>query len=352
MTTLAPETRTSPPKRSAFTELAATNARELVRDGKTMFFIVFFPLFFLGLFGFLGFMIDSQNDAPVVEVVAGEQSDAILAELDAAGIDATITDDATPADGTTAIVTANGDTAQVVLDSEAQPQWRPLVDAVSSVGIAKPDIAIGYEDGSAVFDPLKNSLASIVMVSFLTLALLGTAVPVVGQRGKGILRVLGTTPLKRSTYIAAQSPARLIIGVLQLAIVVVVTAVLGYLRPSAIPGLVVTALLGLAMLFAIGYLIGSRARNPESTTTVVSLLIPVALMLSGSIFPLTMFPQAFADAVQWLPTTVLAKALSVDLVGADTGIASWAYWLYLAGVGIVAAVLAGLAFRWDQGEQR
>jgi ABC-2 type transport system permease protein len=177
-------------------------------------------------------------------------------------------------------------------------------------------------------------------------------VPVVGQRGKGILRVLGTTPLKRSTYIAAQSPARLIIGVLQLAIVVVVTAVLGYLRPSAIPGLVVTALLGLAMLFAIGYLIGSRARNPESTTTVVSLLIPVALMLSGSIFPLTMFPQAFADAVQWLPTTVLAKALSVDLVGADTGIASWAYWLYLAGVGIVAAVLAGLAFRWDQGEQR
>jgi ABC-2 type transport system permease protein len=352
MTTLAAAPRPATKSNSAFAELTATNAKELRRDGKTMFFIVFFPLFFLGLFGFLGFMIDSQNDAPVVEVTASAESEAVVAELEAAGIEASVADGATPADGTTALVTIDGDTAQVVLDSEAQPQWRPLVDAISATGIAKPDVTTGYEDGSPVFDPLKNSLASIVMVSFLTLALLGTAVPVVGQRGKGILRVLGTTPLKRTTYIAAQSPARLVIGVLQLAIVVIVTAALGYLRPATIPSLVITSLLGLGMLFAIGYLIGSRARNPESTTTIVSLLIPVALMLSGSIFPLSMFPPAVADAVSWLPTTVLANALSVDLVGAESGTSTLLYWAYLAGVGIVAAVLAAVAFRWDQGEQR
>jgi hypothetical protein len=49
---------------------------------------------------------------------------------------------------------------------------------------------------------------------------------------------------------------------------------------------------------------------------------------------------------------VLANALSVDLVGAESGTSTLLYWAYLAGVGIVAAVLAAVAFRWDQGEQR
>jgi ABC-2 type transport system permease protein len=96
MTTLAAAPRPATKSNSAFAELTATNAKELLRDGKTMFFIVFFPLFFLGLFGFLGFMIDSQNDAPVVEVTASAESEAVVAELEAAGIEASVADGATP----------------------------------------------------------------------------------------------------------------------------------------------------------------------------------------------------------------------------------------------------------------
>jgi ABC-2 type transport system permease protein len=338
--------------RAAFAELSMTNARELLRDGKTMFFILFFPLFFLGLFWFLAHTIDAESPQPVVAVTASSGSEAVVNELEEAGFTVSELPDGRTTDEATAIVSVEGSSATVLLDAEEEPQWRGLVDAVAGTGIAKADIATAYSDGRAVFDPLRSSLASIVMVSFLTLAMLGTSVPVVALRGKGTLRLLGTTPLRRATFIAAQTPSRFLLGIAQLALVVTVTAALGYLSPGAVPRLILTALLGLIMLFALGYLIGSRAGNAEATTTVVSLLIPVALMLSGSVIPLEVFPPQVAEVIGWLPTTVLADALAVDLVGDSSAANLPIAWMVMAGVAIVAALLATALFRWDQGERR
>jgi len=340
------------PPRSALAELSLTNARELLRDGKTMFFLLFFPLFFLGLFWFLANTIDAESPQPVVAVQESTGSAALIDRLEADGFAASTLPAGETTTDATAIVTLGSSGAQVLLDADEAPQWRGLVDAVASEGIAKSAITTAYSDGSPVNDPLRNSLASIVMVSFLSLALLGTAVPVVALRGKGTLRLLGTTPLKRSTFILSQSPARFLLGVAQLGLVVGVTAVLGYVSPAAMPRLIVTALLGLTMLFALGYLIGSRASNAEAATTIVSLLIPVALMLSGSIIPLSVFPPEVSAVVSWLPTTVLANALSVDLVGATGAANVWVAWGVMAGVAVVAGGLATWLFRWDQGEKR
>lgn len=345
-------TALAPAPRTAFAELSMTNARELLRDGKTMFFILFFPVFFLGLFWFLAQTIDADSPQPVIAVTTSAESAQTVAALEEAGFTASELPVGQTTDDATAIVTVDGSSAQVLLSADEQPQWRGLVDTIAATGIPKSLIMVGYSDGSAVFDPLRTSLASIVMVSFLTLALLGTAVPVVSLRGKGTLRLLGTTPLRRSTFIVAQSPSRFLLGVAQLALVVVVTALFGYLTPAAVPRLLVTALLGLAMLFAIGYLIGSRAANAEATTTIVSLLIPVALMLSGSVIPLEVFPPQVTAVIEWLPTTVLANALSVDLVGDATAANLPVAWAVMAGVTLVSAALAARFFRWDQGDRR
>lgn len=340
------------PPRSALAELSLTNARELLRDGKTMFFVLFFPLFFLGLFWFLANTIDAESPQPVVAVTQSVNSAALVHRLEAAGFIASESAPGTTVRNATAVVTLQDASATVLLDAEEKPQWRGLVDGIAADGIAKTRITAGYSDGSTVSDPLRTSLASIVMVSFLTLALLGTAVPVVALRGKGTLRLLGTMPLRRSTFILSQSPARFLVGVAQLALVLVVTALLGYLSLAAVPRLIVTALLGLTMLFAIGYLLGSRASNSEATTTVVSLLIPVALMLSGSVIPLSVFPAEVQATVGWLPTTVLAKALSVDLVGDTAAIDLGVAWGVMAAVALLAWGLASVLFRWDQGEER
>jgi ABC-2 type transport system permease protein len=338
--------------RSTFTELSLTNARELVRDGKTMFFILIFPMFFLAMFGFIGTMADADSPDPVVAVVDAPGAESLAASLAAEGIDAAVVAPGGASPDVTAVVTLSDDAAGIVLDAAAQPAWHPLVAAVRDTGVLRSDITAVYSDGAPVFDPLRTSLPTVLMVSFLTLALLGTAVPVVALRQKGTLRLLGTTPLGRMTFIVSQSPARFALGLAQAAVVITVAAVLGYVDPSAVPRLAATSVVGLGMVFAIGYLVGSRATNTELMTTVVSLVIPVALLTSGSMIPSSLFPDGVARVMDALPTSILSDALAVDLGGPVGETNVYLSWLVLAGVGVVAAVLARFVFTWDQGDRR
>lgn len=335
----------SRPPRSALTELVAANTRELLRDGKTMFFVLLFPLFFLALFWFIGHTTDAEAATPVVSMVQDQPQ--LTEQLHELGIQ--VVPDTAQAN---TVISVHEEAATVTLASQDQPAWHAVVQALRDTGMARTDIQVLTDQGAPVLDPLRTSLASILMVSFLSLAFLGTAVPLVSLRGAGTLRLLGTTPVKRSTFVLAQSPARFGLGLMQLSIIVAVTGYLGYLDLASLPRLLGTALLGLVMLFALGYLIGSRASNPEATTMIVSLLLPAALMLSGAVIPLQVFPEQLVQIMQWLPTTLLANALSADLVGSNPELGVGISWAVMATVTGVAALGAVKIFRWDQGATR
>lgn len=329
--------------RSALAELTATNTRELVRDGKTMFFVLLFPLFFLGLFWFIGYSTDAGSANPQVVVAESAMSPEIVASLAEQGVSTVSQSDPSA----NILITTDGDHATVTLASKDQPAWNKTVKALRDVGIPRTSIDVVTTEGIPAMDPLRTSMASILMVSFLSLAFLGTAVPLVSLRGQGTLRLLGTTPLKRSVFVLSQSPARFGLGLLQMVLVISVTFYLGYLDFAHLPRLIVTALLGLIMLFSLGFLIGSRARNAEATTTVVSLLLPVALMLSGAVIPMQVFPESVVRVLEWLPTTVLANSLSTDLVGSNAGLSIGVSWAAMAVVAIIAAWITTKIFRWD-----
>lgn len=332
--------------RSAMTELIATNTRELIRDGKTMFFVLVFPLFFLALFWFIGYSTDSEAATP--HVVISQESAQLQANLLERGIEVV----PASAEQANVHISLQEDSAQVTLAAIEQPSWHQVVQAIRDTGIARTAIEVQTTEGFPVLDPLRTSLASILMVSFLSLSFLGTSVPLVSLRGSGTLRLLGTTPLKRSTFVFSQSPARFALGLLQLLLVIGVTVYLGYLDFANLPRLLVTALLGLLMLFALGYLIGSRARNPEATTMVVSLFLPAALMLSGAVIPMQVFPDGLVRILEWLPTTVLANSLSVDLVGASDGLSLGISWALMTAVTVIAALVTMRIFRWDAGGKK
>lgn len=328
---------------SALAELTATNTRELVRDGKTMFFVLLFPLFFLGLFWFIGYSTDADAATPHVVVAESTIGPEINKSLETQGITTVPRNDPTA----NILLTADSEHATVTLAANDLPSWNKTVQALRDVGIPRTAIDVVTTDGIAAMDPLRTSMASILMISFLSLAFLGTAVPLVSLRGQGTLRLLGTTPLKRSVFVLSQSPARFGLGLFQMFLVISVTFYLGYLDIAQLPRLLVTALLGLIMLFSLGFLIGSRARNAEATTTVVSLLLPVALMLSGAVIPMQVFPESVVRVLEWLPTTVLANSLSTDLVGSDSGLGIGISWAAMAVVAIIAAVITTKIFRWD-----
>ncbi|GAA3422849.1 ABC transporter permease [Streptosporangium sandarakinum] len=248
----------------AFAELTRASARELVRDPKSFFFVLVFPLLFMAMFLFMGTLNPSEGGG---------------------------------------------------------------------------------------FDPVRSGIPVVLMMAFMSLAFFGTATPLITMRQQGTLRMLGTTPLRRTTFILAQAPVRLAIALVQLAVMSAAALATGFLQPSAIGRLLVTCALGLVMLFAAGYLVAARMRNAELANGVLALAMPVLLMLSGVFLPMEILPEAVRTVAGHLPTTYFADALRQDLTGVAGGpvVTSW---LVMAGVALVAAAGAVSLFSWTDGEKR
>jgi ABC-2 type transport system permease protein len=194
---------------------------------------------------------------------------------------------------------------------------------------------------------LRTNLPTIATIGFMAITFLGTAVPIVSLRERGTLRLLGTTPLKKGVFIAAQTPVRLVAGLVVAVIVVGAALALGALDPSGLLRLVVTFAVGLAMFFALAYLLASRSRNTELVNNVAVMLPIVAMFASGDVFPREIIPEPVAIVLEGLPTTWFVRAAAADLSGTAPAIPVPVLWLMMAAVAAVAAFLAARFFVWD-----
>ena len=210
--------------------------------------------------------------------------------------------------------------------------------------------SVGQTGGGEKLDAVRFGLPGVLLLAFGSLAFLGTATTMVQLRSRGILRLLGVTPLRRMTFIGALVPPRLTIAAIQLAILSVLALALGYLEVAQFGRLLVSCLCGLAMLFSIGFLAGGIMRSPEATSTTLSGILPIAGMFCGILVPLQTLPKVFSDLAGYVPLTYLGDALRQDLVGARGGYPIVTDWLVMLGTAAVFTALAAATFRWDQGE--
>lgn len=332
--------------RSAFIELSSASAKELVRNKKGSFSILF-------LVGFLFLIIVGINQAvnvhgrpaPVVSI-SGESSagSSIEAAFEEAGI-------AVAPAGSNASISVRDGSAMVVLDTADPPYWFGIVTALEKAGIATSEISVVDDSGFEQTDLLRANLATIAALGFMALTFMGTAVPVVTMRERGTLRLLGTTPLRKLTFIAAQTPARAAAGLIVAVIVIAGSLVMGYTGVGGVLRLLVSFVLGLAMFFAFAYLLASRSRNTELINS-IAVLVPIVVMFaSGDVFPKQILPDWLAAALDWLPTSWFVQAASADLVGSPSMLPVPVLWLMMTGCTVVIALLAARLFVWDDRER-
>ncbi|MEV0113245.1 ABC transporter permease [Streptomyces sp. NPDC050844] len=340
----------------AFRQMVKTNSRELFRDGKTAFFTLVFPLLFLAMFLGLGTLTagssyrmavisTSEQKAPIDNL---EKVDGFHVEMwkkaepprtgDLAGYDA--------------IVSVTATSATVVIDSGKFGALKNLRSALSDSGISEAHMNFTTPEGGAPFDPLKAALPTGLLMALMSIAFFGTATPLIALRARGTLRLLGTTPLSRMTFVLAQAPVRLALVAAQLVILGVVAVWMDFLPPAGTLRLMGTGLLGAVMLFAFGYLIASRMRNAEVVNGLLGLLMPLVLFSSGLFLPMDMLPSIAETISNALPTTYLVDALNHDLNAAASAHSLTTDWLILLAGAAIFGGLAARLFRWDQGEER
>ncbi|MCE0762989.1 ABC transporter permease [Pseudonocardia kujensis] len=174
--------------------------------------------------------------------------------------------------------------------------------------------------------PLPEPRVNSVVPSVLALAVMSTAftsqaIALGFDRRYGVIRRLAATALPRWLLVAGRLAAVLAVVVVQLVILGVVAALLGW-RPDA-AGLgwaLLMVLLGCAAFGALGILLGGTLRA-EIVLAVANLVWFVLLLGGGIVIPLDQLPAGVAAVAGALPSGALAEGLRAPLVaGSAPGI--------------------------------
>jgi len=196
---------------------------------------------------------------------------------------------------------------------------------------------------------------TFVLPGILALAVMSTAMVSLGiatgfDRGYGILKRLGSTPLGRPRLLAAKISTILVVEVVQAAVLIPVGVGLGWTPAGrgagSVPGAQALAvvLLGTVAFAGIGLLLAGTLRA-EVNLAVTNALYLVLLLLGGMIIPLARLPSGLAAFARALPAAALSSGLHATLGrGASVPAESWVVLTLWA---VAAPVAAALSFRWE-----
>jgi len=189
----------------------------------------------------------------------------------------------------------------------------------------------------------------------LALAVMSTSMTALGigtgfERGYGVLKRLGSTPLGRPRLLAAKIISVAAVELVQAAVLVAVGFALGW-NPGgpggagALVGAAIGAMiLGTVAFGGIGLLLAGMLK-PLVNLAVLNGLFVVLLLLGGMLVPLDRLPTWLADTARVLPASALADALHGTL-GHGTPVTA-RDWIVLVAWAVAAPVAAGLTFRWE-----
>lgn len=186
----------------------------------------------------------------------------------------------------------------------------------------------------------------------LSLAVMSTAMVSLGiatgfERGYGVLKRLGTTPLGRTRLLGAKVLTVLLVEIVQAVVLVAVGSALGWSPGAGAAG--AGEALGAAALATVAFgslgLCMAGVLRAELNLAAANGLYLVLLLLGGMVVPLGKLPGGLAALARALPAAALSNAMRPALGGGGgVPVESWAV---LAAWAVAATATASLTFRWE-----
>lgn len=178
----------------------------------------------------------------------------------------------------------------------------------------------------------------ILALAVISTAFTGQAIALGFDRRYGVLQRLAATALPRWLLIAGRMLAVVGVVALQLVVLGVVAALLGWRPdPGGVGWALLLVLLGTAAFGALGLLLGGALRA-EVVLALANLLWLILVVAGGIVLAVDRLPSPLAAVVSVLPSGALAEGLDTALVeGAAPG---WTAVLVLVGWAAGAGVLA------------
>jgi ABC-2 type transport system permease protein len=198
----------------------------------------------------------------------------------------------------------------------------------------------------------RQSSVSFVVPGVLALAVMSTAMVSLGiatgfERGYGVLKRLGATPLRRDQLVGAKIVTVVVVELVQAIVLIPVGLGLGWHpggRGGAVAEAVALALLATVAFGGLGLLLAGLLRAEVNLAAANGIYL-ILLLLGGMLVPVAKLPGALAAFARGLPAAALSGGLHAALgTGAAVPGESWV----VLGIWAVATpVLASLTFRWE-----
>lgn len=184
----------------------------------------------------------------------------------------------------------------------------------------------------------------ILALAVMSAAFTGQAIATGFERKYGVLKRLGGTALPRSVLLLGKTCAVCCVEVIQIALICLVGLALDW-HPHGSPlAVLLLAVLGTAAFSGLGLLMAGTLRA-EATLAAANLVWFLLLFFGGVMFPLSKFPHALGEVLQYLPIAALSDGLRAVLRdGSGPPVHDLLTLLVWAGVTLAAATAT---FRWD-----
>jgi ABC-2 type transport system permease protein len=183
--------------------------------------------------------------------------------------------------------------------------------------------AIHVSDGS-----YHEYLMGGIIVQTLAFAIMGTAVGLADDMGKGVVDRFRSLPMARSAVLAGRTLADLIANVLALGVLVAAGLIVGWRIHdgvgSAVAGFALVLLFSYAMTWA-GVLLGLLVRAPDAAQGFVFVVIFPLTFLANTFVSTQDLPSGLRQVAEWNPISAVVAAVR-DLFGNPTGLPADAAW--------------------------
>ncbi len=344
-----------PLDRSPLVQLTLARVRGFFREPSAVFWTFAFPVL---LTIALGIAFRSRPPEPVrTAVEAGPRAEAVRATLSAARdvtaeVLAPEAGRAALRTGRVSIVVVPGDPPTYRYDP-TRPESRlarAVVDdllqraAGRADRIAPRDERVA-EPGTRYVDFL---VPGLVGMNIMSAGMWGIGWVIVEDRQKKLLRRMVATPMHRSDYLLAFVLVRLLFLVLEVPVLVGFGMIaFGVPLRGSVLGLAAMAVLGALAFAGLSLLVASRAKNTQTASGLMNVVMLPMFVLSGVFFSSDNFPAALQPIVRALPLTALNDGLRA-VMNEGAGLADLAPKAALLALVAIASFAAALRlFRWS-----
>jgi ABC-2 type transport system permease protein len=192
-------------------------------------------------------------------------------------------------------------------------------------------------------DPIEFLAPGVLALAIMSTAMVSLGISTGFERQYKVLKRLGTTPLGRPRLLASKATLVLAIEVVQLAILIPTSLLLGWDPTWGIALALAALVLGTAAFAGIGLALAGSLPGPVNLAACNALYL-VLLLLGGMIIPLEDLPAGLEAVAKVLPAAALARVMNNAFSGESLDIYAFGVLLVWA---VAAPVAATLTFRWE-----